>query len=533
MRDQIVLLEIEGLNLRTGVVEILRFCDGLAYRLRPSESPANALYRPFLLDPGWSRVDIFTAPGEYGQVTPGECTLDDSNGLLGAELLDYAFDGRSIVQRIGRRGAPYPSGYVTVISGTMARQPQFAWGKITFSPADLAASMEKTLQQSRYAGTNVLPDGLEGLDDLSGKVKPIVLALASNMSPILCNTSKLIYQVSIPVGSSTVAVSAVRDGGLPLTAGAAYASVADLLATAPAAGGYRVLSTSGDGCYIRLGSQPAAGVTCDAAYGAAEDRTHAQAWRRVLNYAGVSSAAIVASDLVALDAALPAEIEMAVFDESNVDDVLSTIASSAGAAWYGDANGMFRITQWANPIGVPVAQLTALRTDSVDIDDPVGNGGVAPVYLVNLSYGRNWTKQSDSDLKGDKTSSTDTVRAPGTRAGLAARAWLAQEYRVLSSVEAGVLANYRNAVKLEVTSLISAAAPAQQFADSQLAMFKDPRQMAAISLWLSDDQINVVRPGTLVQVILPRWKFGGGRLMRVAGVQVDRRTKKTQITCWG
>lgn len=533
MIEQITLVEIEGLNTVTGLVETLRFCDGLAYRLRPTEAPANALYRPLVKDPGWSRVDVYSGPGQYGHITPGECVLDDSSGALGATLIKYAFDGRKIVVRTGERGAAYPDGFVTIINGTMARAPMFAWGEITFIPADLAAAQAKTLQTARYAGTNVLPNGVEGLDDLVGKVKPLVFALASNMSPVLCNTSRLIYQVSAPIDAGLVSVQAVRDGGAPLTAGAPYASMAQMLSTAPAASGYRILSTAAEGCFIRLGSSPVKGVTCDASYGAAVDRTHAQVWRRVLTYSGVLAAQISAADVAVLDAALPAEIEFAIFDESNTDTVLSTIASSAACAWYGDPSGVYRLVQWAAPAGAPVATLTSLRTDTMAIDDPVGNEGVAPAYIINLAYGRNWTVQKDADLNGDKSSANDTVRAPGARAGLPARSWLVEQNRVAMALDSAVLARYRNAVKLEVTSLISAAAPAQAFADRLLAMHKVARQMTSFSGWLSDAQINVIRPGAVVLLRQDRWNYGAGRLMRVAGVQIDRRTRKTELTCWG
>jgi hypothetical protein len=533
MSEQIVLVEIEGYNKTTGAVETLRFCDGLAYRTRPSETPANALYRPFVLDPGWSRIDIYTAPGRYGQVTPGECVLDDSSGALGAQLINYAFDGRSIVVRIGDRGAPYPAGYVTVINGTLAGQPAFDWTKVTFHPADLTAAQNKTLQTARYAGNNVLPNGVEGLDDLKSKVKPMLLALASNMSPVLCNTSKLIYQVSIPVGSAAHSITAVRDGGLPLTAGAVYATLADMIATAPASGQYRVFSTVAGGCYIRLGASPARGITCDAAYGSAADRTHAQTWRRVLLYAGVAAGAISAADVAALDTALPAEIEFAIFDETQASAALTTIASSAAAAWYGDQTGVYRLSSWAPASGSPVATLTALRTDTMDISDPVGSGDVAPAYLVNLKYGKNWTVQPDSALGGDKTSATDPVRAPGARAGLAARAWMADEYRTAPSTDAAVQGVYKNAVKLELTSLISAAGLAQAFADAQLAAYKVARNLTTLSMWLSPAQIDVVRAGAVVTVKQPRWGYDAGRLVRVAGVMVDRQTRKTELTLWG
>ncbi|WP_136414836.1 hypothetical protein [Herbaspirillum sp. ST 5-3] len=533
MNEQIMLVEIDGYNKATGLEETLRFCDGLAYRLRPTETPANALYRPFVLDPGWCRVDVFSKPGQYSHVTPGEVILQDMSGSLGAQLINYAFDGRRIVMRIGDRGAAYPVGFVTVINGTLDGQPTFNWDRIIFRPADLTAAMRKPLQTERYAGDNVLPNGVEGVDDLKGRVKPIVLALASNMTPQLVNTSKLIYHVSIPVGTAAVSVSAGRDKGVPLVAGAAYVSIADMLTNAPAAGQYRVLSNAVDGCYVRLGSSPAGAFTLDAAYGTATDRTHAQVWRRILLYAGVAPEAISDADVAALDAALPAEIEFAVFDETTVDAVLTDVATSAGSGWIGDELGIYRITQWSAPAGTPVATLSTPRMDSMGIADPVGNGDVAPAYLVTVQWGRNWTVQPDSALGGDKTSVSDPVRAPGGRAGIAARAWLAVETRTVTARDLSVQTAHKNAVELALTSLIADQAAAQSFANAQLALYGVDRHMTQLSQWLSPAQIDVIRPGVVVTVKETRWAYDAGRMMRVAGVKIDRGTGKTELNCWG
>lgn len=532
MNDPIVLVEISYYEPGVGV-GVLRFCDGLAYRLRPTEGPANALYRPFLTDPGWCRVDVFNKPGQYGHVTPGEVRLNDASGVLGRQLIRYAFDGRSVVIRIGERGAPYPSGYVTVINGTLDGQPSYAWGEITFRPADLTAAQAKALLSARYAGTNVLPNGLEGVDDLKGKIKPLVLALASNMSPVLVNTARLIYQVSIPTGAAAVGVSAVRDRGVPLTPGAAYATLADLQATAPAAGTYRVFSSVSDGCFVRVGISPAGALTVDAAYGAAADRTHGQVWRRILSYGGVPSSSISTADVATLDAALSAQIEYALFDETNIDAALTAVAASAGAAWYGDPAGVYRLTQWQVPAGAPVATLTELRTDTMGISDPVGSGDVAPAYRVVLEFGRNWTVQADASIGGDKTSATDPVRAPGARAGLAARAWLSMENRTVESADDTVKVAYLNAIELKLTSLITDQAAAQAYANQQLALYKVARHMTTLAQWLSPTQIDTIRAGAVVMVYGSRWGYDSGRLMRVAGVQVDRMTKKTELTCWG
>lgn len=538
MSELITLVEIDALNKATNTVETLRFCDGLAYRLRPSENPANALYRPFLADAGWSRVDIYSRPGDYGHVTLGQIVLNDASGELGAQLINYAFDGRRIVQRVGIRGAIYPDSYTTVLNGTQAGQPSFNYGKIVVRPADLTAALGKPLQTQRYAGSNVLPAGMEGVDDIKGRVKPIVLALASNMSPVLVNTSKLIYQVSISVSTTlTHSVTAVRDKGVPLTADAAYASVADLLddTKAPAAGHYRVLSTTSDGCYVRLGSSPVGQLTLDAAFGATADRSHAQVWARVLQFFGnLDAASISAADVMAMDAAIPGEIEYALFEEVQIDNALREVANSSGASWYGDPTGVHRLQAWSAPSGSPVDTITALRTESMDIIDSVGNGAQAPAYLVTVSFGRNWTVQADSYLGGDKTNpATDTVRAPGGRAGLVARNWLNTEFRSVSSSDASVKAVHTNAIELQLQSLLSKQSDAQTFSDALLAMYKVDRHMMTLTAWLSPTQLNTVRTGTVVTIKEARWGYDTGRLMRVAGIQPDLETGKTILNCWG
>lgn len=535
MSELVILTEIEAYDKDAGAATTFRLCNGLAYRLRPSETPANALYRPFLRDAGWSRTDIFTRPGEYGHMTPGEIVVDDASGEMGAAMINCAFDGRSVIQRIGVRGAAYPSGFVTIFNGTLDGPPSFDWGRITFRPINLMASLDKPLQSQRYAGNNILPAGVEGVDDIKGRVKLIVLALASNMTPVLVNTSKLIYHVSIPVGASAVAASAVRDMGVPLTAGTTYANMADLLddTKAPAVGYYKVLSNTTDGCYFRLGKSPIGAVTCDAAYGSASDRKHAAVWNRLLTLAGVSAGSISSTDVSTLNTALSAEIEYALFSETTFEAEVKRVATSAGASTYGDETGVFRIIQWAAPTGTAVADLTSLRTESMDIADPIGTGDVAPAYRLVLEWGQNWTVQKDADLGGDKTSALDTVRAPGSRAGLAARAWLASEFRTVTPEDTSVQTAHRNAIELRFRSMIADQASAQTFADAQLALYKVAHHMTPLLIWLTPSQLDTIRAGSVVTVTESRWGYSAGRLMRVAGIRPDLQTGKTELTCWG
>jgi hypothetical protein len=69
------------------------------------------------------------------------------------------------------------------------------------------------LQTTKYAGSNVLPAGREGVEDLKGKPKPVCLGSVFNIAPPCVNTSKLIYQVN---DGAVASISAIRDRGVPL-----------------------------------------------------------------------------------------------------------------------------------------------------------------------------------------------------------------------------------------------------------------------------------------------------------------------------
>lgn len=719
MTEQLELIEIYAYNNVTREPETLRFCTGRAYRTRPSETPPNALFRPYLFDPGWTRIDVWTRPGQYGHVTQGETVID---GILSNDLVNYSFDGRRIVKYSGLRDAVFPDEFVVMFDGAIDGAPSFSWDKIVLRPSDATIALKRPLQHERYLGNNVLPDGIEGGADLAGKVKPIVFANASNMSPVLVNTAKLIYQSSVSVSNSLYNISIngleVRDKGVPLNFESYYASLQDMYddTQQPSAGGFKLLYDAELGFFFRLGSSPVGQVTHDVALGfdAYGVNTHAQAWKRLLIYAGIDVANISANggneilyseafsnaiwtktnttintgltpapaglshadgliesivtgahsvaqagaillgvecsitlyvrtvaigstrniqiggtndsvifdiggnviqenglaleipptsfspfpiyrrlavhlpaghssagplvislidgtavsyagdgtsglliagaqinylpsfsdyqqttnsrieigDIALLDILMPGEIECAFFNDVDFFTELTRIAASAGCSWYGDENGIFRLKQWTIPSGVPIENLSYLRTESIDITDAVGNGEIAPAYLITTQYGKNWTVQQDANLGGDKTSPSDIVEGGGL-VGLPARAWLYADYRPLQVSDMSIKRSHQNAVELKFVSMFKNAADALAFSAYQLKMFKKMRPLSIVNLKLTETQINTVRAGSVIKLTEQRFGFSSGKLMRVAGVKIDRETGKTELSLWG
>jgi hypothetical protein len=123
------------------------------------------------------------------------------------------------------------------------RRPEVTWGQIVFRLRDKQYLFTVPALTTRYAGTNVLPLGFEGMPaDVMGKVKPVVLGAVFNVPAVLVNTSKLTYQVN---DGPLASVGAVYDSGLALTFGADFATKELMQAAAPSAGTYNTCLAEG------------------------------------------------------------------------------------------------------------------------------------------------------------------------------------------------------------------------------------------------------------------------------------------------
>lgn len=110
--------------------------------------------------------------------------------------------------------AEFDRWFVTDLVATM-QNIEAETDKLTIKLRDRQAEMNNPLQPTKYAGTNALPAGLEGVDDIKGKPKPVCLGRVLNVPAVLVNTSKLIYQVN---DGAIASLDAVYDRGVALRA---------------------------------------------------------------------------------------------------------------------------------------------------------------------------------------------------------------------------------------------------------------------------------------------------------------------------
>lgn len=500
----------------------------LAYTTEPWETPANAFFAPRLIQPGSIQQELFSDSGKggRGRVAAGEIRLANRDGGL-TWLIDAIVDRRPLTLRCGpSAGGVYPDDYAVVLTGSID-YIQEDGDTLILVVRDGAGDLDTAVCTSLYAGNNALPAGIEGADDLKGKQRPLLFGRCTNLAPILVNTSKLIYQVSAVACN----VTAVYDGGVPLTRGSDYADQAAMESTAPGAGQYRVWQ--GGGC-LRLGSTPAKSLTADAAEGpTTASRRPGSLIQRLALAAGFSAARIAADDVAALDTAAAtllggdaaAECGIWLSDTTTALAAIDDVARSVGAWWACDRYGVLRIGMWPTTTA-PVLALDPTNIQSLarSLSPDTKNG--LPARRITVRYGRNRTTQSEGDLGGDKTSASDPV------GGLARRAWLAAEWRDEVATVAGVEATYPSAPEIVRETVLQSQSGASAMAARLATIFGVRRYGYQLVGFLSPDRAAAMELGARVAVTWPRYNLAATPLW-VTGIDVDARTSRVTLSLWG
>lgn len=507
---QIVVAELQAYDPALPGVRTLHFATQ-GYTTGATDSPAHTYYDGRIQQPANVQRVCFADGKTFGksQIGYGELVLVNNDGGLDY-LLDYSFAGRPITIRLGtmlpNQIAPT---WVTVLRGTM-EQAQFSWQKVTVRVRDRQLDIAQPLQQTRYAGTGT---SVEGGDNIVGKPKPLVFGRVLNATPTQTDPTRRIYQVS---ANQLVSLDAVYDRGAALTAGAAYASQADMEATAPSANQYRVWN-SASGCYIRLGSAPNGTVTVDATQGAT--RTVGQLYSAILQAAGISSSDISSSDIAAIDAAAPYEVGVYASSQSEYTPIqlLDTLCASVGA-WYGaDATGVFRIGQIALPTGTAVGTITA--TDIIKIERVASrDAGVGiPAWKVKLGYQRVWTVQNDL------TSNVSDAR----------KQFVAEEYRRIEVSDSAVKTANLLSPEIAFDTVLNSKTDATAEANRRLTLYKARRDVYEVTVRVDAALASVLDLGRIITLQINRFGMSAGKKFLVIGIRTNLRGYQFDLTLWG
>lgn len=552
MSRVLFLAELTAYDRNLGTTRVLRYASQQGYVTGASDTPANTFYDARIKQPVNVSRDCFSRGRTTGQtrVGYGDLILFNGDGELDW-LIDLAVDGRNItVWRTEVADPRYPVDFRQVIVGTM-EQPEFTSDTVVIRLRDRQAELMVPLNTTKYAGTNALPAGLEGVaTDLKGKPKPVCFGYVMNIAPPMVNTSRLIYQVHDGAIST---VNAVYDRGVALTKGADYASQADMEATAPAASNFRVWPAGG---YFRLGTSPSGLITADVTQGAsAAERTAAQIYGQLIQRARLANASwsgalgtttrvtdaadrrttdsgnvrvisgdVSNSDLNALDAADSSVLGFWTDEEATVAEVCDLVSATVGAWWGVDREGVFRIKQLVSPAdGTAVVTFTEndmLKPPTrLPTTDP-GRG--IPVYRYLVRWGKNYVTQN-TDVAASVTD--------------ARKAAIAAEWREAVSTDSAVQAKHLLSPEIAEDSLYTTEADALAEAARRLTLRKVRRDRFELRVPLTNetDEIDL---GQVINLDHPRHGLNivgsdDGKPFVVIGVEPDAMAHSLTLNVWG
>jgi hypothetical protein len=533
--DRDILVEIEDArHITTGALTTLYF-GSCAYN-HPS---APAYYAPRLEQPLLFRRDIYSAQttGGAGRQSYGELKLINNDSNLDF-VRDYAIAGCRLRMLIGNAGnglsdpgEPYDDFELLIVARVQQRLSNTS--DLTIQLRDRLQDLAEPVPASKFLGDNVLPSGLEGVDtdDLKDKPKPLLRGLAVNFAPPCVNTSRLIWQIN----DGSYGFAFVYDNGVVLTPGADYTDRNDMETNAPIAGTYRMWKAGG---YFRLGAVPTGTVTATSwDYTDTDDGSPARVALRVATITptdgqgGIDATDIEYDDIEALDTANFSEVGAWWNNGETYASVLDAILTSVGA-WYGfDRLGRFRVQRLELPVSpyevtfriaslsnpLALGEFDIINYRFVPSSDPERG---LPSYRVSLEYARNFTVQSASTIAGSVSQ--------------ARRNFLSKAFQTeVTPDDPTIKQTYPMAVEKKVRTLLIQQADAATEAARLLEIFKEERHFLEIDVILARDLITYIDLGSVVNVVLPRFDYDAGKLMRVIGMQYNVAAGLLTLVLWG
>lgn len=505
-----ILIEITGSVDPSGATRTF-YLSSEEFVTAPSDSPPSIAFVPRLEDAVSLGLHMFSdgTSGGGTELEVGQIELVNLDGMFDA-WKDYSFDGRPIVIRSGQGGA-YPGAFPVVLTCT-AEGAQPDWNTMSIRLRDKQFMFERPAGLSRYLGTNVAPEGLEGTEgDLKDAFKPRLMGRVFNREPYLVNASKLTYQVN----DGAVAEILVYDRGVAKTLAVDYATSA-LLQEATLTTGAGLYSTCLAEGYFRLHDDPQGQITFDAVEGATlPDRTSGQLLYRLALSGGLTPAEINHDDIAALDVANSAIVGIYIEGEETYREAMDRIAASVGAYYVFDPLGVLRMGVFTAPLGASLLTLYDFDLgDEVSVQ-PADDDNV-PTASVTILHSQVVTQ---TDLAGSVSDER--------------RAFVGQEYRKATSDPSTVKAQWLLADEIEVATCLTDAAAAKAEANRRQALHGVPRLRFEVVAPVDLITRAGVWMGREVALDINRFGLAGGRSLVVTGMRFDLGENQVTLSLWG
>lgn len=449
-------------------------------------------------------------------VSTGSFTLENTDGVLDM-LQDYSFDGQifSLSEFDPETGedaanSPFRSGII--------EQPIFSSeNEVVIAVRDGLYGYDVPFIQNRYAGTNVLPAGVEGTDDIAGQPKPYCIGQVFNISPVCVNTSKLIYQVDghrgLVSGYNFFAYD--RRVLIPADGAGVYTSQADMEANAPTAGYYRVWPAGG---MFRLNAQPGL-LTCDV------NNKVSGVWQMDFILSEITGRSLT-------DKTIGGTYNAGIYvrEERTRLDVIAELLRSLSAFytvgstcdgdaflydhWFGSLLSASDHASTFLEVGVPPGPIPLSSVLSIRQERPADVFRGLPVWRVTLNYRKNFTVTSRGNLAPALPSEQELYSKP---------------YQTVTVSDSAVLTQWPNAGELTIDTLLTFKPQVEDEAARLLTLFKTPRRLFAVKVAASEIRDNMPSPGIKerfslmhrVTLTYPRWGLDSGVTLMVVGIEED------------
>ena len=496
------LAEIEAYDPDTSSTVTWYFSSGKGY------DNAGIYYAPRIENPALLQRSISSITGGKASISYGELTLSNLDGALNA-LADDFFDGRTLTLKRGDETDAYASFdtvlVATVESAAMERE------RISIRLRDKTYLLNKPFNESKYAGTNTLPNGLEGTpDDIKGQPKPKIYGRIAFMQPVLVNTAKLIYQVN---DGAVDAIINVFDSGAYLSRGTDYSSEADMLATAPVSGEWRAYPAGG---YFRLGTSAFGQIgACVAEKWAYLDCSAAGLIERILTDAGYTSSDWVSADFTALDRKNAGSLGLIVGDSETTESLINRICESVGAWWAVDSLNRFRFARLDTPSGVSVATITDNEIITIERQPEQKK----PIWQETIKSDINFVTLNRKSLAGS---------VPDDRAN-----WFGLSSRDQVAEDSGVKTERLLSESELFDTSLNGISIAKAEADRRLALFSARRDTVTLTVGDPASNYAMIDLGDVVTVISGQLGYESGRQMVVTAIRPDFLQNTFDLTLWG
>jgi hypothetical protein len=218
------------------------------------------------------------------------------------------------------------------------------------------------------------------------------------------------------------------------------------------------------------------------------------------------------ASFAALNSLCPQTVGIYIGDRRNSLNVLDELLKSVGGFYGFGRNGQFKLGRLDAPTGIPVIELIA---DDVEEFGLTVKSRTLPVATLRLGYKRNFTVQADG---------LDATVTP------ARKAELADEYQVVSAVNAGITTAFLSALSPDIAgTLLVSQSDAQAEANRRAVLFNSLRYRYSLRCFTAPAQIEL---GQMIRLTHPRYGFTTGALAVVIGIDESPTANAVTLELW-